>query len=453
MKKIILFFASIFYISVAAQTQVVSTIAGNGSATYSGDSGQAIIAGLNQPSRVALDGAGNLIITDRYNNRIRKLNLNTGIITTIVGTGVPGFSGDGGPATAAQINSPAQTIVDAQGNLWISDSQNQRIRKVITSTGFITTVAGNGAAGYNGDGIAATSAKLYNPYDMIVDAQGNLFFSDRSNNRVRKVDVNTNIITTIAGNGSASYSGNGNAATAAGINNPIGLTADSSRNMYIGDYGNKVVRRIDGVTGIITTFAGTGVIGYSGDGGPANLAQISNAATVEVDKTGNSLLITDVNNNCIRRVNIGTGIITTIVGNGISGFAGDGGPPLSAEFNIPGGTVFDYADNLYIADQGNNRIRKITNARNDTYISQLKDNNVQVNVYPNPSTGIITIQTAAFENIFFEIYNLTGQKVFADKLQNTNTQINLSNLANGVYQLKLIKNNNLVYQTKLSKVN
>lgn len=452
MKKIVFFATSLFYITVNAQTTVVSTIAGNGIANYSGDGGQALAAALNQPTRVALDGLGDLIITDRSNNCIRKLVLNTGVISTIAGTGVAGFSGDGGPATAAQLNYPSQTILDANGNLYITDCQNQRVRKINANTGVITTIAGNGVIGYNGDGIAATTAELHNPYDMVVDAQGNLFFADRTNNRIRRIDAGTGIITTIAGNGAATYSGDGGAATAAGLNNPIGFTSDTVGNMYIGDYGNKVVRRIDGVTGIITTFAGNGSIGYSGDGGPATSAQISNAATVEVDKAGNALLITDVNNNCIRKVKINTGIITTIAGDGILGFSGDGGPALSAEFNIPGGTVFDAAGTLYIADQGNNRIRKITNARQDTDIKQVKDNSIQASVYPNPSTGLFTIQTTMFENILIEVYNLTGQKVFADKLQNSATQINLSNLANGVYQIKLMKNNNTVYQTKVTKI-
>jgi len=250
---------------------------------------------------------------------------------------------------------PAQTIIDANGNLYISDSQNNCIRKVTASTGVISTIVGNNTAGFSGDGGQATAAQIYNPYDMAFDWQGNFYFSDRINNRVRKVNT-AGIISTIAGNGTAAYTGDGSAATAASLNNPIGLAVDSLGNIYIGDYGNKVVRKID-ASGIISTFAGTGVVGFSGDGGAATAAQLGNAETLSLDQQGN-IYIADVNNNRIRKVDFYSGIINTIIGNGIAGYGGDGGPATAAELNIPGGAFVCADGNIYVADQGNNCIRK-----------------------------------------------------------------------------------------------
>jgi len=358
MKKLLTLSAFAFYFTANAQT-VINTVAGNGSAGYTGDGAQATAANLNQPTRIVIDNAGNLIITDRGNNAIRQVSA-SGIISTIAGNGTAGYTGDGAAATAATLNMPAQTIADASGNLYISDSQNNCIRKITASTGVITTIVGTGVAGYNGDSIAATAAQVYNPYDMAFDWQGNLYFSDRINNRVRKVIASSNMIVTVAGNGTAAYLGDSGQATSASLNNPIGLAVDSLGNIYIGDYGNKVVRKVD-ASGIITTFAGTGVVGFSGDGGPASAAQIGNAATVALDQQGN-VYITDVNNNRVRKVNVYTGIINTIAGNGVTGYSGDGGLPTAAELNIPGGTFINNDGSIYIADQGNNCIRKISQA-------------------------------------------------------------------------------------------
>ena len=419
--------------------QNISTIAGTGSAGYSGDGGAATAAKINAPVRVTLDNAGNLYITDRGNNSIRKIHLSTGVITTVAGTGVASFSGDGGSAIAATLNSPNDAIVDVNGNIYIADGQNQRIRKVTESTGVITTIVGTGTAGYNGDGIAANTAEVNNPYDLVIDANGNLLFSDRTNNRVRKITASTNIISTVVGTGAASYSGDGAAATAAGISNPIGLVLDASGNMYIGDYGNKVIRKVN-AAGIISTFAGTGVVGFTGDGGQATAAELSNASEMTVDQPGN-VYISDVTNHRIRKVITSTGIINTIAGNGTAGYNGDGITALAAELNNPSGTVVDANGNMFICDGSNNRIRKVNNpCGNTTYIAEVKNMAETFIIYPNPNNGSFTIETTTEEKQTLHIYDLNGRSVLSQTFTGK-INIDASNLSEGIYNVNITGGN------------
>ncbi len=290
-----------------------------------------------------------------------------GIITTVAGNGVAGFSGDGGAATNASLNDPYGVAVDASGNLFIADANNNRIRKVDTN-GIITPFTGKGAVGYNagsysGDGGAATNATLNDPVGVAVDASGNLFIGDSSNNRVRKVSTN-GIITTVAGNGNGDYSGDGGRATSAGVQNPWGVVVDSAGNLFIADDYNQRVRKV-GTNGIITTVAGNGIAGYSGDGGRAVLAELNYPSGVVVDTFGN-LFIVDFDNDRIRRVDT-NGIITTVAGSSLptgynyGGYSGDGGAATSASLNVPFGEAVDSFGNLIIADTYNQRIRKVTN--------------------------------------------------------------------------------------------
>jgi len=349
--------------AVTAPAQTIATIAGSSTSVgFSGDNGPATSALMNVPVGVATDLLGNVYITDQYNNRIRKVN-GSGIITTIAGTGTAGFSGDGGPALQAQLKTPTGVFVDVSGNLIIADVGNQRIRRIDTN-GTITTVAGNGNPGYSGDGGLATSASFFNCVRAITDAAGNIYIADQSNHRVRKVTASTGIVTTIAGNGdgagsNGTFSGDNGPATSAGLNNPTSLALDSGGNLYICDQFNMRVRKVD-TNGIITTVAGTGVDGYSGDGGPAINANLNYPGGMTADSSGNVFFSDD--NNFRVRVIAPSGIINTVAGDGILGFSGDGGPATSAMLNGEFGLAIDPSGNLLIADSVNNRIRKVAAA-------------------------------------------------------------------------------------------
>jgi len=405
---------------VDSLTGHISTIAGNGTAGFGGDGGLASAAILNTPQGLALDAAGNLFFVDTGNYRIRRVDAKTGIVTTVAGNGGRGFSGDGGPATDAMFNFigngvPPQVALDAVGDLYIADQFNQQIRRVDAKTGIVTTVAGILAEGYSGDGGPATSAELSDPSGILVDPSGNLYIGDNDNNRVRFVAATTGTISTIAGNGGLgdgesatsatlffpvgaavaggniwiadsrntlirrvnpagvistisgqdyifSYTGDGGPAVNATLNFPVGITADVSHNLFIADSNNNVIRRIDASSGIITTVVGTGAAGFAGDGGPATKASMNLPSAVAVDTAGN-LFISDSNNQRIRRVDFASGVITTVAGNGTAGFSGDGGLAVSASLNLAfgddGGVVIDATGNLYISDTNNSRIRRV----------------------------------------------------------------------------------------------
>lgn len=347
----------------AADLGVITTPAGNGAAGFSGDGGPAASASFYNPVDVAVDGAGTVYVADASNNRVRKIAAGSGIVTTVAGNGSLAFGGDGGPATAASLWYPSAIALDSAGNLFIAEVNNDRVRRVDAQTGIITTVAGNGVNGFAGDGGPATSASLYYPYGVAVDSQGNLFIADLNNERVRRVDAATGTITTVAGNGTAGFSGDGGSATSAMLNMPAGLALDSAGNLFIADQGNGSIRRLDAVTGMITTVAGTGVPtvwpNFSPDGGLATATTLYYPTDVWVDSSGN-LLIAEPGSNRIRRVDAGTGIMSTSAGNGSAGFSGDGGPATSAMLNSPNAVVADNAGDLFIADQMNNRIRQVT---------------------------------------------------------------------------------------------
>ncbi len=333
----------------------IDTIAGTGTSGYSvsEDGAAATAARLSSPSDIAVDDAGNVYIADRINHRIRRVDAATGNISTYAGTGTTGSAGDGGPATSAQFDQPSSVAFDGAGNLYIADRNNHRIRK-ITPAGVISTVAGTGTNGYRAsdDGAAATSAQLNGPYGVAADGAGNLYIADTSNDRIRKVDT-AGMITTVAGTGTAGFSGDGGPALSAQINAPGEVTLDAAGNIYI-DSGNRI-RKVT-PAGVISTVAGTGIGGFSGDGGPATSAQIDGPYGTALDGAGN-LYISDTQNNRIRKVDAATGNISTVAGGGSA--LGDGGPALSAQFNIPAGMTFDCAGNLYVADFSNHRIRKV----------------------------------------------------------------------------------------------
>jgi hypothetical protein len=352
MKKLLLLIS--FTYSLVGNAQIISTIAGNGTAAHTGDGGQAISASLNSPRQMVLDAAGNLYFSEAGNNCVRKVN-SAGVISTIAGTGTAGFSGDGGAATAATLNTPYGLARDVAGNLYIVDYGDHRIRKVATN-GIISTIAGTGTAGFSGDGAAATAAQLYHPGGIAIDAAGNLYIADISNQRIRKI-TSAGIISTVAGNGSATYAGDGFLATSASIQNAEGVTVDAAGNIYIVDTNNGRIRKVT-TSGIITTIAGNGTLGYSGDGGQATAAKIYNPTEVAFDAAGN-LYIADGWNGRIRKVNTAS-IINTVAGNGTASYSGDGGVATNASIGVYS-ILFDAVDNLYFSDFGNNRVRFICN--------------------------------------------------------------------------------------------
>jgi trimeric autotransporter adhesin len=334
-------------------------VAGDGSRAYGGDGRQAKLATLSSPEGVAFDAAGNIYIADKSNHRIRLVTKVTGIITTLAGDGTQGYGGDDAQATSAKLNNPGSVALDATKNIYIADTLNRRIRKVAKSTGIITTVAGDGTSGYSGDGGLATLAKLYNPLGVAVDASGNIFIADSANFRVRKVTISTGIISTVAGTGTTGSSGDGGLATSASLSFLYSVATDVSGNIFIADTANNLIRKVTISTGIITTVAGVRISGSNGDGGQATAAQLNYPCGVTLDTSGN-IFIADFYNYRIRMVTKSTGIISTVAGNGTKGYGGDKGQAVSAKLNDPRSVAIDSSGKIIVADSGNDRIRKFT---------------------------------------------------------------------------------------------
>ena len=406
---------------------IITTVAGNGTYGFSGDNGPANKAALTIPYGLASDGQGNLYVADFSNRRVRKID-SRGIITTVAGTGTRGYSGDGGPATRAELHSPSDVEVDEEGNLYIADYGNSVVRMVDTQ-GIITTIVGDGFRGFRGDGGPAVEARLDFPFRVALDTAGNLLVLDTGNNRLRRVDTLTGIIETVAGDGFKASTGDGGPGTEASLFSPSAVAVDqfnyayigtkegtsapwsynnrvrllspagtietvvgivsngdggpaieaiidpyglatgsgpAPTDLYIADYRNSQVRKVDGTTGVVSTVAGTGMAGFSGDGGPADAALLTYPTDVAMDTSGN-LWIADTGNGRVRRVDW-QGYITTFAGNGSQSHGGDGGDALGASF-YPQGIDVDAAGNVYIADSINHRVRKVTPQRIITTIA------------------------------------------------------------------------------------
>ncbi|WP_228991917.1 RICIN domain-containing protein [Streptomyces sp. DH8] len=334
----------------------ISTVAGTGVAGFKGDNEPAVAAQLNRPYGIALDSTGSLYFSDYNNHRVRKISTD-GKISTVAGAGA-GYRGDNGPAVSAQLNCPREVAVDAVGSVYVTDAANHRVR-VITTDGKINTVAGTGTAGFSGDGGPADKAQLNYPLGVAVDSTGALYISDHGNNRVRKISADGKI-STVAGTGVAGFKGDDGPAVSAQLNRPYALAVNGADILYITDGNNHRVRRV-AADGTISTVAGKGTAGFSGDGGPATSAQLNLPLGVVVDSTG-ALYISDYNNHRVRKV-ASDGEITTFAGKGTAGFGGDGEPAAAAQLNNPFGLAVDCVDTLYIADHLNNRVRKVTSEK------------------------------------------------------------------------------------------
>jgi sugar lactone lactonase YvrE len=308
------------------------------------------------PSAIVFDPAGNLYLADTANHVIRKVDL-TGAIVTLAGNGTQGFSGDNGPATAAQLDSPQGLALDKANNLYIADTHNHRIRRIDAVTGLITTIAGTGTPGFSGDSAPATAARLSLPTALAADTQNNLYLADTGNHRIRVILAATGEIVTLAGNGTQGFSGDNGLATAASIDSPTGLAVDAADNLYLADTHNHRIRRIAAATGLITTLAGTGIQGFSGDNGPANASTLALPQGLTLD-AANNLYLADTENHRIRRVDATTGLLTTVAGTGTQGFSGDSGLATAASLDTPTSTALSPASLLTLADTGNQRIRQ-----------------------------------------------------------------------------------------------
>jgi uncharacterized repeat protein (TIGR01451 family) len=385
--------------SLQAKLQIITTIAGNGTQGYAGDNGLALNAEL-YPWHVSCDSHDNIFISESHTQVIRKVNASTGIITTVAGNGTAGFSGDNGPATDAQLNGPANVAIDSFGNTYIADAENQRIRKVDGITGIITTIAGTGEKKDAGDGGLAINASFNTPVGVAIDkSNSNLYVVDLNGCTIRKINLSTSIITTIAGkNSNPGYNGDEILATNSLLNYPYGIALDSTNNIYISDYNNARIRKIDATDGIIHTIAGNGIFGYTGDSGLASNAEIGYVWGVAVDKK-NNLYIGDWGWNIVRKVSLTDSIITTISGTGAYGnYTGDGVLATKAILGQPWGIATDSKSNVYTVEPDFYRVRKITvdsSALNEEFgyaFYDLNSNDIKDSSEPLFSTGKIIIK-------------------------------------------------------------
>jgi hypothetical protein len=335
---------------------IIQTIAGTGEKGYGGDGSRAIGALLSEPFMCAFDRQGHLYVAEATNHCVRRIDKDTGVITTVAGTGIAGYSGDGGPATRATFNQPYSLQVDANGDIYIVDRLNAAVRKVAAATGIITTVAGTGQPGYSGDGGPGAQAQLREPNDCFLDGRGGLLIADIQDQRVRRLELATGIIVTFAGDGQKARAGDGGPASQASILGARAVCMDHRGNTYICEREGNGVRKVD-ARGIMSTFAGTGQRGYSGDGGSALAATWGAPKAIRCDRQGN-LIVVDTENHAIRRVDAATGVVTTLAG-GRQGGHGDGGLATEAGLDRPHGCGIDGAGNIYIADSNNHRVRVV----------------------------------------------------------------------------------------------
>jgi hypothetical protein len=336
-----------------AQLGIINTVAGNGTIGYSGDGGPATSGQIGGNSGIGFDKQNNYYFVEA-NHTIRKVS-SVGILSTIAGNGSPGFGGDGGAATSAILHRPLFVAIGKHDDLFFTDAQNNRVRKIDAATGVITTIAGNGIGGYAGDGLPATNAELNSPSGICIDTFGNLYISDQSNYRIRKVDI-SGYITTICGTGVWGIGTDGGLADTTQIGLVNGICSDNYNNIFITD-GDRI-RKIDAITGVISTYAGNGVSGNAGDEGPALAAQLMDPYAITFDRV-QRLYIACMYGSVVRVVD-SSGVIHRVAGNGTAGFSGDGGVDTAARVNLPEGIAADACGNIYFCDLGNNRIRKVT---------------------------------------------------------------------------------------------
>ena len=353
---------SLVLIALAAEpAPTITSPVGTGKKGYTGDGGPADKAELDQPFDVAFDSAGNLYFSDTFNHRIRRVDAKTQIITTVAGSGKKGFAGDGGKAIEASLNEPYGVELDADGNLYIVDRLNYCIRKVDAKTAAISTVAGTGGkSGYGGDGGPADKALLVEPNGLCLDGKGKLYIADVAGHRVRAVDLKSGAIDTVLGNGKGATAGDGGPVKGATTFGPRAVAVGPDGRLYVVERNGHSVRRVDLAKGTIDRFAGTGKKGYTGDGGKASEATFDGPKEIDIDKGGN-VYVVDTENEAIRRIDAKTGVVTTVAGKGRSKTPGlgDGGAATAATLGRPHGVAVGPDGAVYIGDTNSHRIRKV----------------------------------------------------------------------------------------------
>jgi len=405
---------------LACAGQTITTVIGTGY-VFDGDGKAALQAPLGLTRSIAVHPATNEpYFIDTDNNMVMRLRAD-GILFVVAGNGRPGFSGDGGPAKEASLNTPRQVAFDRQGNLFIADMTNQRIRKV-DSSGTITTVAGNGVIGNATDGAVALAAPLNYPHGVAVDSRGNFYISDHFNNQIKKVDPNGRI-TNFAGNGEFAYGGDNGPAVRAALGKPFEIVCDRSDNVYFVDAAGIRIRRIR-TTGVIETAAGNGSIEISGDNGPAVSAGLGGLAAIGVDAAGN-LYISSVTGNSVRKVNASDGRISGVAGYAVAGFAGDNGPALSASLLSPEGLGADAAGNLFIADRNNRRIRRINAAGTISTVAGNGSNRTFVDFGPVRTANLLQPYALAIDGVG----NLYIADTFNHRIRKVSTDGRISTIA------------------------
>lgn len=423
--------------------QIITTIIGNGSSTSTGDGGVAVNATCWDPKSVTVDQNGNVYFTalQTDDDRVRKITAATNIVNTVAGTGVEGFSGDGGPSSLAMLNDPRSVDVDAAGNVYIADESNNRIRKIDVTTGYISTIAGTGVAASNGDGGPALSAAV-RPFSIAVDNAGNVFFHDYLANSIRKIDAATNTISRVVGDGTgvAGFSGDGGPATLAKISLGFaGICVNrNTDDIFMIDVGNTSrIRKVTAATGIITTIAGNGSNGLSGDGGdPLNAQFDMSFGGLRLD-AANNLFIADWGNNCIRKIDFSQNKVFRVAGTGLQSSTGDGGDPLLATFEGPQGLAFDPSGNLLIADENANRIRKITFSA--TSVEDIPEN-FEAKLYPNPNNGSFMLEFKDDATRDIEITDATGRLLVSEHSVGRQKNFHFNDAADGIYFLHIKQN-------------
>ena len=439
----IILFLSCVCAPARAQENIIVTIAGKDTGGFSGDGGPAIAAKLYFPVAIASDRSGNLYIADVANNRIRRIDGISKIITTIAGNDSAGYNSDGIVATASELFFPTDVFLDTAQNIYIADALNNRVRKISATTGIISTIAGTGVAGYSGDNGPAINAELHEPSGVCVDKFGNVYIADYLNNVIRKITVGTNVITTVAGNDTVGYLGDMSLAIHAEFSGPVKVLTDGFANLYVSDQWNSAIRKVDISTGIITTIAGDGTAGYIGNGGPATNAELDRPGGMYFDKE-NNLYFAEFGNAVIRRIEFSTQIISTVAGDATLGYSGDGGPATNAQI-IPGGVCFDNEGSLLIADYDNHTIRKVYS----TAGVPLAPSQKPVSLFPNPAHDELTVQNAGDCNM--GVYNFLGQELIATQGFSNNAHINIKELLPGNYMLRIIQADGEVKNTPFVK--